>query len=215
MSVMTDTGAPRPHTTNLYSFDPAGRTVAWTIDDGTNAESIRRLALFAAATGARMTLFPCGSYPGWAEHAALWRPLVASGQVQVGNHTWSHREFTDLTDDEIIEELTLNEEFFLEHYGVSTKPYFRPPNGSRDERTDAVAERAGYSVQAMWSGLLTEGPDRTAEELIESAGREFTAGAIVIGHVNFDAVQDALPALLDAITTAGLTPVTLRDVFAA
>ena len=212
---MTDTGAPQPHTTNLYSFDPHGTTVAWTVDDGTNAESIRRFALFVAESGVRVTLFPCGSYPGWAEHAALWRPLVASGQVQVGNHTWSHREFTDLTDDEIIEELTLNEEFFLEHYGVSTKPYFRPPNGSRDDRTDAAAARAGFTVQAMWSSLLVEGPTRTADELIESAGVAFHPGGIVIGHLNFDAMQDALPALLDAITTAGLRSVTIRDVFAA
>ena len=212
---MTDTGAPRPHTTNLYSFDPHGTTVAWTVDDGTNAESIRRFALFVAETGVRVTLFPCGSYPGWLEHAALWRPLVATGQVQVGNHTWSHREFTDAHRRRDHRGARAQRGVLPRALRVSTKPYFRPPNGSRDDRTDAAAARAGFTVQAMWSSLLVEGPTRTAAGAHRVGRRAFHPGGIVIGHVNFDAMQDALPALLDAITTAGLSSVTLRDVFAA
>lgn len=197
--------------------DDAARagSVAWTIDDGTNAESIRRLALFAAESGTRMTIFPVGSYPGWTEHAELFAPLVESGQIQVGNHTWSHTELTTLTDEQIVDELERNEAHFVGLWGVSTKPYFRPPNGPRDERTDAAAASAGWTRQVMWSGLLAEGPAKGAQELLASVDTEFAPGAVVIGHVNYEAMQEVLPDVLARLTAAGLASVTIRDAFGA
>ena len=197
----------------LTSLKPTDGRVAWTLDDGTDPESIRRYALYAADSGVRLTIFPVGSYPGWTEHADLWRPLIESGQVQVGNHTWSHVELTTLTDDEIAADLEKNEAWILDLWGVGTKPYFRPPNGPHDDRTDSVAASLGWTRMAMWSGLLVEGPGRTAEELVTSAAAEFVAGAIVIGHANFEAIQDALPHVHAALLANGVTPVTLRDVF--
>ena len=197
----------------LASLDPAEGRVAWTLDDGTLPESIRRYALYAAESGVRLTIFPVGSSPGWAETAELWRPLVQSGQVQVGNHTWSHIELTTLADDEIVAELERAEAFCLELWGVSTKPYFRPPNGPTDERTDAVAAAAGWTKRVMWTGLLAEGPSKTADDLVASAAEMFVPGAIVIGHANYEPIQDALPAVHKALTDNGVTSVTLRDVY--
>lgn len=197
----------------LHDLDPADGRVAWTLDDGTDPESIRRYALYAAESGVRLTIFPVPTYPGWSETAALWRPLVQSGQVQVGNHTWSHTELTTLSDDEIVSELERTEAFFLDLWGTSTKPYFRPPNGSRDDRTDAAAAAAGWTRQVMWSGLLDEGPTKTTADLIASAPLVFTDGAIVIGHANFEPIRESLSAVHAAIVANGFTPVTLRDVY--
>lgn len=202
-------------TTTVHSFDPVGDRVAWTVDDGTDPESIRRFALFAEATGTRITIFPCFGYPGWREHAALWRPMVQSGQVQVGNHTWSHTELVTLDDEAIVDELERNEREANELWGVTTKPWFRPPNGLRDDRTDAAARSAGWTWQAMWNGLLDEGRERTVDDLLASVGTEFAAGAIVIGHANTVAMQGALDDALAIVVAAGLTPVTLADVFGA
>jgi len=208
-----DAYGPRVTIQILNSLLPAEGRVAWTLDDGTDPESIRRYALYAAESGVRLTIFPVGSYPGWTEHADLWRPLIQSGQVQVGNHTWSHIELPALTDDEIVADLERNETWIQDLWDVSTKPYFRPPNGPHDERTDAVVEALGWTKMAMWSGLLAEGPTRTAEELVASAAEEFVEGAIVIGHANFEPIREALPDVNAALIANGVAAVTLRDVY--
>lgn len=213
---MTDTSETTEAPSMVHTLPESAAAeglVAWTIDDGTNADSIRALAEFLQASGVRITIFPVGSYPGWTEHAALFAPLVQAGQVQVGNHTWSHTELTTLSDAEIVAELERNEEHFVGLWGVSTKPYFRPPNGPRDDRTDAAAASAGWTRQVMWSGLLAEGPQKGRQELLDSVDVEFAPGAIVIGHTNYEAMQGALPEVQAKLAARGLRSATIRDVF--
>ena len=47
------------------------------------------LTEFAKDTGVRLTYFVNGAYV-WTENRDLLRPLVDDGQIQLGNHTWSH-----------------------------------------------------------------------------------------------------------------------------
>jgi peptidoglycan/xylan/chitin deacetylase (PgdA/CDA1 family) len=104
-----------------------GRSIALTVDDGRDAVTVEALARLAAATGVRLTFFGNGIRPGWTQHAALLRPLVDSGQVQLGNHTWSHPHLARLTDRRVAQEIGAQERFLQRTYGVSGRPWFRPP----------------------------------------------------------------------------------------
>ncbi len=190
-----------------------GPLMAWTVDDGTDAEVIRKYAEFAAATGTRITFFPNGDNPGWTEHAALLRPLVASGQIQIGNHTWDHPNLTKLSDSQVVAELQRNHDFILTTYGVDARPYFRPPYGFLNARVRGLAASIGYTTPVLWYGTLSDSGLITPDQVVSFATQWFLPGHIVLGHANHLPVTTVFPQLSAIIQERGLQTVTLRDMF--
>ncbi|RFA21786.1 polysaccharide deacetylase [Subtercola boreus] len=190
-----------------------GNLLAWTVDDGSSSEVIRKYAEFARDTGTRLTLFANGAYEGWAENADLLRPLVATGQIQLGNHTFDHVDLTEASDDEVIEQLQKNHDFLVDTFGVDVRPDFRPPYGFHNHRTDHLAASIGYTAPVLWYGSLSDSGLITSEQLVGFAETWFLPQHIVIGHLNFTPVTEVFPQLLEIIRSRGLQTVTLDDVF--
>lgn len=86
----------------------------------------------------RLTYFVNGVNAGWTQNALMLRPLVDSGQIQLGNHTWSHPNLTTLTAEQIADQMARNTKFLVNTYGVDPAPYFRPPYGKHNAATDLV-----------------------------------------------------------------------------
>lgn len=203
---------PLPHGT--VTGLPAGTPgIAWTVDDGASSEVVEAYARFATETGTRLTFFVNGVRPAWTDHADLLRPLVASGQVQLGNHTWDHPALTKLSDQGIVDQLTRNDHFIQDTYGVSAKPYFRPPFGYHDARVDAAAASAGYATPLLWYGSLADSGDITADQIVGFAQQWFLPAHIVIGHANFPGTIGALPRLHELLQERQLATYTLDDAF--
>jgi peptidoglycan/xylan/chitin deacetylase (PgdA/CDA1 family) len=191
-----------------------GNSLALTIDDGTSSEVVGAFAALAVETGIRLTFFPNGCYRSWEDNAAVLRPLVDSGQVALGNHTWSHPDLTGLGDREVAEEISRNRDFLRTVFGVRDSPFFRPPYGARDERTDRIAADVGHPTIAMWNGTLGDARVLGPDELLASARQWFAAQAIVVGHANHPPVITVYGQLLDLIAERQLRTVTLADVWA-
>ncbi len=213
--------APAPPTVTKVRLPPGVLTglpttepvLAWTVDDGSDSEVVRLYADFARTSGTRLTFFLNGCYPGWTDHAELLRPLVASGQVQLGNHTWSHADLTRLGDAGVVAELQRNHDFIVSTFGVDPRPYYRPPYGYRNARTDAAAASIGYTSPVMWYGSLADSGLRTDQEILDLAHQWFLPAHIVIGHLNHLPVTRVFPQLRQLVADRGLTAVTLDDVF--
>ncbi|HEV7187063.1 MAG TPA: polysaccharide deacetylase family protein [Blastococcus sp.] len=192
-----------------------GRSLALTIDDGTSSEVVAAFLTLAVHTGIRLTFFPNGRYRSWRENAAVLRPLVDSGQVALGNHTWSHPDVTKLPDHAVADEIRRNRDFLWTVFGVRDTPFFRPPYGAHDARTDRIAADLGHPTIALWDGTLGDSTVLTGPQVVAGARRWFTAQRIVIGHANHPAVTTVYGELLDLIAQRGLRTVTLADVWAS
>ncbi|WP_324276541.1 polysaccharide deacetylase family protein [Blastococcus brunescens] len=203
-----------PPTGVVQGLPGDGASLALTIDDGTSVEVVAAFATFAADSGVRLTFFPNGCYRSWEENARLIRPLVESGQVALGNHTWSHPGLRTLGDREVAEEIGRNRDFLRTVFGVRDSPFFRPPFGSRDERIDRIAADQGHPTVVMWDGTLEDSRVLTAEELMAAARTWCTAQRIVVGHANHPTVTTVYGDLLALIAERGLRTVTLADVWA-
>ncbi|MEX5718885.1 polysaccharide deacetylase family protein [Geodermatophilus maliterrae] len=192
-----------------------GPQLALTIDDGSNGEVVAALVTLVRETGTRLTFFPNGSYRTWGDNARdLW-PLVESGQVAFGNHTWSHPDVTTVSDAEVADELRRNQDFMRRTLGVPATPFWRPPFGSHDARTDAIAADLGHPTTVMWNGTFDDGRVVGAEGLVAAAQAWFTAQGIVVGHANQPALTTVLDRLLELIATRQLVTVTLADVWSS
>ncbi|MCU1481589.1 MAG: polysaccharide deacetylase family protein [Subtercola sp.] len=192
-----------------------GTLLAWTVDDGSNSEVIRKYVEFAKATGVRLTFFVNGTYSGWTENADLLRPLVASGQIQLGNHTFDHADLTSISDDDAIDELQKNHDFIMSTYGVDARPYYRPPYGYRNHHTDRLAASIGYTTPVLWYGSLSDSGLITDQQVVDFATQWFLPQHVVIGHLNYLPVTEVFDQLTQIIQSRGLQPVTLNDVFSS
>jgi peptidoglycan-N-acetylglucosamine deacetylase len=191
----------------------AGAVIAWTVDDGTDSAVVGAYTAFAAASGIRLTYFVNGTYPSWDDHADAIRPLVERGQIQLANHTWSHPDLSTLSDAEIQWQLQHNHDYLQSVYGVDARPFFRPPYGVHDARVDAAAAAIGYTVPTLWYGSLGDSGKTSEQQIVDLADEWFTAGRIVIGHLNHDPVTRVFPTLEGILEERGLATVTLNDVF--
>lgn len=190
-----------------------GKYIAWTVDDGADPDVVRAYAEFAHRTGTRLTFFINGQYPAFKQHRDLLLPLVKSGQLQIANHTYSHAALTSLTDEQIVHELTRNDEEIVRLFGVSSKPYFRPPYGYYDERVLAAAASCGFTRPVLWYGSLADSSNISSAEVYAYAEKYALAQHIVIGHLNYRGVVSELDRIRALLDRRGLTTVTIRDYY--
>jgi peptidoglycan/xylan/chitin deacetylase (PgdA/CDA1 family) len=146
-------------------------------------------------------------------HAPALRPLVDSGQVQLGNHTWSHPDLVTLSDSAVVDQIAQNEKFLWNTYGITGRPFLRPPYGSRDARIDRLATEQGYWVSTMWNGTFGDSELLTSAQVLSNAKQWLTAHRIVIGHANYPTVTHVFNELADLIRSRRLVTVTLNDAF--
>jgi peptidoglycan/xylan/chitin deacetylase (PgdA/CDA1 family) len=203
-----------PPTGVVNALPGEGTSIALSIDDGTSTAVVAAFVAFAVDANVRLTFFPNGRYPSWEENAAELRPLVDSGQVTLGNHTWSHPDVTTLSDEEVADEIGRNRDFLWRVFGVRDSPFFRPPYGARDARTDRIAADLGHPTIALWNGTLGDARVISPDELMAAARTSFAAQSIILGHANHPTVTTVYGDLLELLRERGLRTVTLADVWA-
>jgi peptidoglycan-N-acetylglucosamine deacetylase len=197
----------------LSALPGPGDLLALTLDDGVDSDVVRAYAQFAKDSGIRLTMFVTGVFSSWTDNRDLLRPLVDSGQVQLGNHTWLHHDLTKMTPSQVADELRHTDQFLRDTFGVDAAPYFRPPYGAYNDRVSSVAADLGYAVPTLWNGTLGDDAILTPNDILSNAHKYFVAQRIVIGHLNHPSVTQVYHQLIDIIRERNLRTVTLNDVF--
>lgn len=211
--VVPDTRIRLPGRGTLWSIPGNGDMLALTLDDGVDSEVVRLYTQFAKDSGLRLTYFVNGRYSSWTDHLEMLRPLVDSGQIQLGNHTWSHPDLTKLPVGGMVDEIKRNDEFLKNTYGADATPFLRPPYGAHNSTVEAVAAGLGYTMMTLWSGDLSDSKLVGGDQILKMADHHFVAQNIVIGHLNHLPVTQVYGQLLDIIRARNLRTVTLNDVF--
>ncbi|MGZ4513355.1 MAG: polysaccharide deacetylase family protein [Mycobacterium sp.] len=197
----------------LTRLPPDGNQLALTVDDGNSVNVVGSLVQFCHDSGTRLTFFVNGTNIAWSVNAPALRPMVDSGQIALGNHTWSHPDITRLSPGAVADQISRNADFLRNTYGVDGTPYFRPPYGRHTAITDKVAADLGYATITMWSADIGDWRPENETTLIANAQKSFQPQQIVIGHANLPTVTHCYAQLLDIIQSRNLQTVTLNDVF--
>lgn len=202
----------QPGVAHVFSHGPARPEIALTFDDGFCASCVARIIRGLQSTGAHATIFPNGTYgTSWEPQAAAIRRLVATGQLQVGNHTFLHHDALLESTQALQTDLSRNEAWIERNFGVTARPFFRPPYGAYNSSTLAVAGQLGYTKVIMWSGTVADSSVRTIPYILAAIGHWAHPGAIILMHGNYPATSFALPQIVKLLKSRGLEPVTLRQ----
>ena len=192
----------------------AARQIAITIDDGFCAECVHAYVALAQATGIHITFNPNGCYGYiWTPLAKALKPLIEAGQVQIANHTFNHWWLTRLADGQITAQLAQNEEWIEKTYGITGRPWWRPPYGAYDERTKELAASIGYTNVLMWNGSYGDSTLLRPRVLLNLAREYLRPGVVMLGHANYPTVTHLFPEIAKVIASRGLHPVTLDEMF--
>lgn len=188
--------------------------IALTVDDGYCTDCVTGYVAFAQNTGIHITFSPNGTYNHtWAPHAPVLRPLIEAGQVQIINHTFSHPYLTRISASRIQTELEQNEQWIIQNFGTTARPYFRPPYGAHNPAVDDVAAKTGFNRVVLWNGTLGDTTTVSPEFLMSQARQYMNPGTIMLGHANHPTVLGLFDELMQLIRDRALQPVTLDEMF--
>ena len=189
------------------------KQVAWTVDDGTSPESVKRYIRLVADNNLRLTFFIYSAMGSWLKNKSELQPLVDSGQIQLANHTMHHPALAGLSVKNIQRELMGAHNFIEKHFGVDVRPYYRPPYGSINQKVINAAAEIGYTKPMLWSGSLGDASNIRATRILQLARSSFYDGSIVLAHANNLTSSRVFPDILKMITSKELNLVTLADAF--
>jgi peptidoglycan/xylan/chitin deacetylase (PgdA/CDA1 family) len=192
----------------IYCGGGAGNYVALTFDDGPAAYTPRTIEMLEAA-GDTATFFIVGKQlEYWGTDAV--KQEAALGEV--GDHTWNHVDLTGLPPNEREVEIVRTRQTLG---SITGRPVslFRPPLADHDAALDGLVQslgmlEVGWSVDSMDSAGV--GPAQTLANVVEG----LKPGAIILMHENRGATFADLPAILRAVSDAGLQTVTVPQLLA-
>ena len=207
--------AQAANSSNLISYLPKSDIpqMAWTVDDGCSKESLESYIKIAIEHDLRFTFFVYSAMSPWKSQAKLLKPLVESGQIQLANHSHTHRNLATLSSAEIKRDLMNCQNFIEKYYGVDARPYYRAPYGAFNKKVIEAAEDIGYTAPVSWSHSLVDMPTQKPKRLRYHAREGFVDRNIVLSHANNLVVPKNVDSLLKIINDRGLSLVTLNDVF--
>lgn len=187
--------------------------LALTFDDGDCDRCVAGVVTGVEQTGAHVTFCPNGAYgpATWDRYAERIKALIAKGQVTICNHTWDHKDLVNLSAAQVRSELGRNEQWIEQTFGVSARPFFRPPYGSHDARVDKIAAGLGYTAVLMWTGTLGDSIVQTPDYVVNQMRMYAKPGLIILGHVNHPASASVFGQLVDVARQAGLSLVTVAE----
>lgn len=196
---------------------PGGRQIALTIDDGIRADVIEGYARLCEKTGMRLTFFANGCYESWRETRNLLAPLVESGQITIGNHTFDHPDIrrSNITAHQLERQILDNEKVFRNLFGsqFSMRPYFRPPYGYYDAASLRQLRDMGYTCFTLWNGTTGDDQNISSSAIMRNLTTWSQPGSIVIGHANHKGILSKFDAVHDLFEKRALSTVTIADIY--
>lgn len=166
-----------------------------------------------AAAGVRCTFFVQSR---WAEaEPVVARRISAEGHL-IGNHSAYHARMTLLSDDGVRADVAHAERTIATITGADTRPWFRCPfgDGHDDARLLSLLDGMGYR-NVHWNVEPADWePSRTVTGIAQDtiAGAiEHGDGAVVLLHTWPDATPGAIESIVDGLSRAGATLVTVDE----
>jgi peptidoglycan/xylan/chitin deacetylase (PgdA/CDA1 family) len=136
----------------------------------------------------------------------------------LGNHSYTHRDFRDLTATQIRDELARTEDALASRCSQDPRPFFRPPNGGYDAAVLAAVGAAGYARTVTWDvdtidwrPIANDPPGPTADQIVAKVLANAGNGSIVLMHLGGYETFEALPRIVEGLRDRGFDLVTLDE----
>ncbi len=227
LSVVNETmdSYPLPYTVSQYGYKP--KQVAISFDDGPDPEWTPKILDILKQYDVKGTFFMIGEVAE--DNVGVLQRVYREGH-EIGNHTFTHPDISDISDRSIDLQLNATERLFAAKLGVQPV-YFRPPY-SIDQEPDTNDQAApifhieshGYVIvgDKIDTNDWDEHPRKSPQEIVKSVFQQIDAaqtktwmrGSIILMHDgggDRSATVAALPALIRSLRARGFNIVPVSE----
>jgi peptidoglycan-N-acetylglucosamine deacetylase len=210
---------PLTYQLQYYGYHPT--EVAFSFDDGPDPTWTPKILDILKRKNVKGTFMLIGEEAQ--ENVGLMQRLAREGN-EIGNHTYTHPDISEISQRQVQLELNLTERLFASKLGIQPL-YFRPPYDI-DEEPDTDDQAApAYRVQQMGYTIIgnkidtddwNENPRKSPQEITDSVLAQLESmktkpqfqGSVILMHDgggNRAPTVAALPVLIDALRAHGYT----------
>ena len=190
----------------IYSVKTSGKQIAITLDAAWGTDKTADILGILDKYNIKVTFFVTGM---WADKNEAVLKSIAEHGHEIGNHSYTHRDFATLSDEEIVTELDRCSDA-IERITGKRPNIFRAPYGSWNARiVDAVCgqqyEFVQWDVDSIdWKGL-------TAAQIEARIMPRVQSGSIILFHNDAQYIVEALPLVIEKLMAQGYKPVMVTE----
>lgn len=184
-----------------YALSGDEETIILTFDQGYENGYTEKILDTLKEKNVKAIFFLTGDYAE--KETALVQRMIDEGHC-IGNHCMKHLKMSEISEDEIIEEVKSLHDFVLDKYGYEMQ-YLRPPCGEFSENSLKTVQEMGYKT-IMWSFAYVdwktdEQPDcESAKQKIISSAH---GGEIILLHSVSETNSLILAEVIDGLRAKG------------
>ncbi|GIH27496.1 hypothetical protein Aph01nite_58060 [Acrocarpospora phusangensis] len=141
-----------------------------------------------------------------ANRPEMMQRMVKEGH-EVGNHTWDHPNLTELSDEEIVAEITSTQEVIHDTIGL-WPTMMRPPSGATNARVGARMAELGLP-QILWTGSTLDWQARNKKIITARTLKLAKRNGVILLHDIVPETVKAMPTVLSTLKKKGYKFVTV------
>ena len=196
--------------TEINIGNTSKKQVALTFDAGGDVAPASTILGILNNRGVHATWFFTGV---WAQQSPVLVRQVADGGYETGNHTMTHPDLATIANVEECKQLNQADQVISNITGrATTRPYFRPPFGSRNTQIRQTAANLGYRT-VMWTiDTLDWQTNSTPQRILQIISANLTPGAIILMHAGSVSESQALDQVITMLQGQGYQLVTITEI---
>ena len=165
-------------TSNVYhKIESSDKKIALTFDDGPHPRITPEILEILNEYGIKATFFVIGQ--NVVNYPETMKLVIESG-CEIGNHTYSHKNFKNLGVSEIQDEFERCRQTLLDNFLVDPT-LVRPPQGICTEDLCNVSEQMNYDI-ILWSIDTKDWAHTSAEDISRNILANAKSGDIILMH---------------------------------
>lgn len=173
---------------SIYGVKREDNKISFTMDCGSGSDNLPYILDVLDEFGLKITFFVTGQFVK--NNQDLVKEIAARGH-EIGNHSWSHPSFYDLTGEEMLSQLDRTSDLVEELTGKRPN-LFRPPEGNCNSKIRAIVNAAGYEVIRWTHESYDARKEASPANSLKYSTKDMTGGSIILTHIDADCTVKVL-----------------------
>lgn len=190
------------------------QVIALTFDDGPDNKYTNQILDILAEHEVKATFFVVGKQVE--SHPETMKRIVDEGHA-VGNHSWDHKNFTQLKPDQMKQQIAKTNKAIKEAAGIETT-WFRLPYGAQNNQVKNVIDETGNS-NILWTVDTRDWAGTSPEAMMDNVKQNAKPNGIILMHSfggkggKLDNTVAFLPKLIHYLREQNYTFVTIPELY--
>lgn len=188
---------------NKEGYEEERKKIALTFDDGPRPQTTPVLLDGLEERGVKATFFVIGEYAK--QYPEIVKREDAEGHI-VGNHTWSHVEITQISEEKARKEIMDTSDLVEEITGKPTA-FMRPPFGSWQKELEMEL----HVMPVLWNVDPLDWTTENEEEIVNKVVTDVKENDIILLHDCYSSSVNAALRIIDILQKEGYEFVTVDE----